>query len=106
MYGDITSTILHSVFWRDRQGLSQRPGFHTESSSMSFYDAMFGTSTGKHSSSEGMQDISLRGLITKDGRDSMLRRTPQSSSRPSVAPGQSGACDSDNDSLEDTNKSR
>src|SRR5207248_8221069 len=25
--GDITSTILRSVFWRDRQGLSQRPVF-------------------------------------------------------------------------------
>jgi hypothetical protein len=51
-----------------------------------FFDAMSGTESDSHSSSVGMQDISLPGPTLKDGYDAMLLRTPQSTHRPSGAP--------------------
>lgn len=52
-------------------------------------------SSGKHSSSGGMQDISLRGPTPKGGQESMLPCTPQSKSYPLGVPRYSGAGDSD-----------
>src|SRR5580700_3253 len=67
--------------------------------------ATFGVLSGTHSSSGGIQDIFLPCPMSKDGQDSMLRRTPQNTSRQSSATRHSGAHDSDNDSQEGTNNS-